>query len=320
MIAAMTEGSPIIEVVGVAKTYRRPLRPSRSIHAPRGVTLNVAQGESFGLLGPNGAGKTTLIKILLGIVHPSSGQASIFGHRAGDPRALARVGYLPENHRYPEFLTVEQTMHYFGRLSGLRGRELRRRTDRLLDLVRMSRWRAEKVKRLSKGMQQRLGLAQALVNEPGAVFLDEPTDGVDPLGRRDIRNVLLELRERGVTVFVNSHLLSEVERTCNRVGILKEGKLIYDGALSAYSDGKLRYRILLEAPAGDILSRLGPGVARADDDGNALVVTAGDLDRVNAVIDAIRAAEQRIVEVHPLKASLEDLFVHEIAEQQADRQ
>ncbi|MEL6615092.1 MAG: ABC transporter ATP-binding protein, partial [Bacteroidota bacterium] len=195
-----------IQTRGLAKTYSG--RPP--VVALRPLDLDVAPGEIFGLLGPNGAGKTTLVKLLLGIVHPTEGSATLFGTSVSSPEARQPVGFLPENHRFPGYLTARQTLDLFSRMAGVDGSL----APELLDKVRLSDAVDRKVKTFSKGMMQRLGLAQALMADPRLVFLDEPTDGVDPVGRREIRDLLLELAADGVTLFLNSHLLSEIERIC----------------------------------------------------------------------------------------------------------
>jgi ABC-2 type transport system ATP-binding protein len=203
----------------------------RPVRALQGIDLRVPRGSVFGLLGPNGAGKTTLVKILLGIAFPSGGRASVLGRTPGDVRAKARIGYLPENHRYPAHLTGAQVLHHFGRLSAIREPARSQRVDGLLRRVRMEEWGTTRSIKYSKGMMQRLGMAQAVLNEPDLLILDEPTDGVDPIGRHELRDLVLEQKERGATIFLNSHLLSEVERLCDRVAILKEGRLVRQGTL-----------------------------------------------------------------------------------------
>src|SRR6516225_11299422 len=201
--------SPAIEVESLSKTYRDGLFSRKTVEALRGVTFQVERGTIFGLLGPNGAGKTTLIKVLLGIVHKSGGKASLMGLPAGDRRGRRSVGYLPENHRIPRHHTANTALEYYGALSGMRGRDIRKRRPELLELVGLSAWGGSSVKKFSKGMLQRLGLAQALMHDPELLVLDEPTDGVDPVGRKHIRDVLRGMEERGLTIFLNSHLLAE---------------------------------------------------------------------------------------------------------------
>lgn len=217
-----------VTVRDLAKVYRGGLF-RRRVQALNGVSLDVPRGEIFGLLGPNGAGKTTLIKILLGIVRRSSGSASVLGHGVGDRRGRRAIGYLPESHRIPHHLTGNTALEYYGQLSGMPLTEIRAKRDGLLDTVGLGKWGRTPVRNYSKGMQQRLGLAQAMLHDPELLILDEPTDGVDPVGRAEIRDVLFQLKDRGKTVFLNSHLLQEIELVCDRVAILHAGLVRHVG-------------------------------------------------------------------------------------------
>src|SRR3954468_20784505 len=190
-----------IDLRHVAKVYRG------RVHALQGIEMRVRRGEVFGLLGPNGAGKSTLVKIIMTVIRPTPADGTLLGPPVGHKPTLARVGYLPENHRFPKYLTGRQTLEFFGGLSNVDRRTARRRADELLSTVGMTDWAKKKVSTYSKGMMQRIGLAQTMMADPDLIVLDEPTDGVDPVGRRDIRDVLLRLREQGKTVFLNSYLL-----------------------------------------------------------------------------------------------------------------
>ncbi len=284
--------------------------------ALRGLDLVVPRGQTFGLLGPNGAGKTTLAKLLLGIAFPTSGKASVLGRPTGHVATRRRIGYLPENHRYPPHLTGEQVLHHFGRLSGLRRPERTRRVEALLRRVRMEEWRAVRVHKYSKGMMQRLGMAQAILNEPDLLILDEPTDGVDPIGRREIRDLLLEQKQRGATIFLNSHLLSEVERLCDRVAILKEGALLREGGVSELTRPQAAWRIEVRPAAAEALQAAcrrvpGAGVVPGG------VEVSGDAGALNALIDALRGQGIEILAVVPRRDSLEDVFVKVLNEGEA---
>src|SRR5580658_10401490 len=235
-------GSFAIETRDLCKTYRDGWFGRRRVPALAGVTLSVARGEIFGLLGPNGAGKTTLIKVLLGLVHKSSGNAELLGRPAGDIEARRHIGYLPEQHRIPHHLTGNTALEYYGRLSNMSMSDVRRRRPELLELVGLRRWGRTLVRKYSKGMLQRLGLAQAMMHEPDLLILDEPTDGVDPIGRAEIRDILGRLKSQGKTIFLNSHLLQEIELVCDRVAILGRGKLRRMDTVSA-----LRQQTSLEA-------------------------------------------------------------------------
>src|SRR4051812_2614038 len=191
--------------------------------------MKVRAGEIYGLLGPNGAGKSTLVKIMMTVVRPTSVTGTLLGHPVGHKPTLARVGYLPEHHRMPQYLTGRQVLEFYASLAKVNAANRKRRADELLKTVGMSDWSNKKISSYSKGMLQRIGLAQALMNDPALVVLDEPTDGVDPVGRREIRDMLLALRQQGRTIFLNSHLLSELEMVCDRVAILVQGVVAMHG-------------------------------------------------------------------------------------------
>ena len=201
--------------------------------AVKGLTLQVEQGEVFGFLGPNGAGKTTSIKMLLGLVTPTSGTGLLLGAPLGDRASLARIGFLPEHFRFQEWLTANEFLELHGELLGMTSSDLKLRRDELLERVGLTDFRHKQLRTFSKGMLQRIGLAQALMNRPALVFLDEPTSGLDPVGRRLVRDIIHELRDEGTSVFLNSHLLSEIEVTCNRVAFIRHGEVIRVMEMSA---------------------------------------------------------------------------------------
>jgi ABC-2 type transport system ATP-binding protein len=222
---------PVIDVQDLRKTYRDGFLGRRRVEALKGVSFRVEPGTIFGLLGPNGAGKTTLIKVLLGIVRKTGGWAELLGGPAGDRRGRRRVGYLPESHRIPRHHSANSALEYYGSLSGMSGREIRRRRPEMLELVGLKDWGKTSVKSFSKGMLQRLGLAQALMHDPELLVLDEPTDGVDPVGRSEMRAALQRLKSEGKTIFINSHLLQEIELVCDRVVILVQGTVRREGLI-----------------------------------------------------------------------------------------
>lgn len=226
-----------INLKNVAKIYRG------RVHALQGIEMHVRRGEIFGLLGPNGAGKSTLVKIMMTVVRPTRAEGTVLGQPVGNKATLARVGYLPENHRFPRYLTGRQTLEFFGALAKVDRTTARRRAGELLQTVGMTDWADRKISTYSKGMMQRVGLAQALMNDPELVLLDEPTDGVDPVGRREILDVMGQLRSRGKTVFVNSHALSELESICDRVAILVKGLVATQGTIDELTIAKQRYEI-----------------------------------------------------------------------------
>ena len=247
MSVAPVSDSPIVNVDSVAKCYGSwSLRGSRRVQALNGVSLQASAGEVFGLLGPNGAGKTTLIKILLGVVSPTSGKASLFGEPAGSTLARSRVGYLPETLRVDRHHTARSALKYYGRLSSMGNRQIEKRSDELLELVGLRGRDRESLKRFSKGMNQRLGLAQALIHDPDLLVLDEPTDGLDPVGRSEVRKVIERLSESGKTIFLNSHILQEVEVVCTRVAILANGEIRGTGTIDELAGGETSDEVALD--------------------------------------------------------------------------
>ena len=302
----MGTSSAVIEVHGVVKEFRHWRRRLRALD---GVDLEVRAGEVFGLLGANGAGKTTLVKVLLGLSRPTEGEVRVRGRNPRQASARARIGYLPEGHRFPGYLTGDASLRLFGRLAGLPEIALDRRIPELLELVGLSERGRDRVGRYSKGMTQRLGLACALLDGPDVLLLDEPTDGVDPVGRRQIRDILLGARERGTTIFINSHLLSEVERTCDRVAILNGGRVLREGTVDGLTRPTQRYRLRLaggEPPPDDKMQAIGAQVLSSN---GALEVQVPDVETLNRLVDVLRAERLLIAEISPLRAALEDVFV-----------
>lgn len=237
-------GELAIDLTHVAKTYRG------RVQALRGISMQVRRGGVFGLLGPNGAGKSTLVKIMMTIISPTRCEGTLLGKPVGDKATLARVGYLPEHHRFPEYLTASQVLDYYASLASIPRAERKKRTPELLELVGLKDWSRKKVKGFSKGMRQRLGIANSLMNNPDLVVLDEPTDGVDPVGRRDIRAILQHLKDQGKTIFLNSHLLSELEMICDHVAILVQGLVSSQGTIAELTRESRRYEIEV-ATGGD---------------------------------------------------------------------
>ncbi len=265
-------------------------------------------GAKFGLLGPNGAGKTTFVKMLLSAVHPTAGSARLFGKDARLPQSRRPVGYLPENHRFPTYLTGTGMLDFYGALSGLSSQERRRRIPGMLELVGLSTWGPVRIKKYSKGMLQRLGLAQALIHHPKLLILDEPTDGVDPAGRREIRDILNRLTGKGVTVFLNSHLLSEVESFCDYVAIMRKGQLALEGKISnllAVSG----YTISASGVSDSALADIRRPAAAIQSTPQGIMIQSPDRDHANLVIDKIRAAGGFVDGLKPSGSSLEELFL-----------
>ena len=300
----MPDSDVLISVRGLAKSFGRRTR-SRALD---GVSLEVGRGTIFGLLGPNGAGKTTLIKILMGLVPGWEGEARVLGRPVGDAAARARIGFLPEAHRLPGYLTGRQVLRLFAMLSGRERAWVDERIPDWLARVGMSADADRKVREYSKGMQQRIGLAQALIHEPELVFLDEPTDGVDPLGRAAVREIVAGLRARSVTVFINSHLLMEVERMCDRVVVVDRGKILREGTVAELTPRTGRFAFEVE-PLPAELERLLAGLGRElvrSERGFELALAPEELDQV---VDRLRAARVSIRSLQPGKLSLEDAFI-----------
>jgi ABC-2 type transport system ATP-binding protein len=297
-----------IETAGLEKIYRSRFR-GREIKAISNLSLRVPEGVKFGLLGPNGAGKTTFVKMLLSAVHPTSGSATLFGRDAYVAEARRPVGYLPENHRFPTYLTGNSMLDFYAALSGIDSRERRQRIPELLELVGLKDWGDVRIKKYSKGMLQRLGLAQALFHRPRLLILDEPTDGVDPVGRRDIRAILDGLRQTGVTIFINSHLLSEVEAFCEYVAILKRGQLVLEGKISSLVRGR-GYRILVSGVSEIALANLkAHAISIEKSDSGFFQMTFATREEANGGIDRIRSIGGLIESVTPSVTSLEDVFI-----------
>src|SRR5438552_4483198 len=295
--------APAIEVRGLRKVYRTSVTRGR-ITALDGVDLSVAPGELFGLLGPNGAGKTTTVKILLGLTRPTEGAAFISGLSVDDPESRRSVGYLPEGHKIPGYLTARQALSIFGRMSGLDTATIRRRSGELLEVLRIAQWIDVRVKKFSKGMTQRLGLAIALIHSPKVLLLDEPTDGVDPVGRREIRDLLMEEAKNGTAVLLNSHLLSEIEMTCDRVAVLRSGKVVAQGTVDALTRRSAKYKVTATAVDDALLTQFGGERVNGH-----LELSVADLQQLNAFIDQIRARGGLVSELAPLRSTLEDVFV-----------
>ncbi|HUU28057.1 MAG TPA: ABC transporter ATP-binding protein [archaeon] len=297
----------IIESHGVIKDFKGVFRGK--LRALDRVDMAVGEGEIFGLLGPNGAGKTTLIKILLGLIYPTRGYATVSGVDVKDFRSRQKVGYLPENPYYPQYLNGSQVVRLFGKLGALGGVQLKERTAELLRKMKIDQWAEMKVKNYSKGMAQRLGLAQALINDPQIIFLDEPTDGLDPIGRQETRSVLIELRKAGKTVFLNSHLLSEVEMVCDRVAILDKGRLLAEGRLDELTSEANRFRIKCREIGPELEKAIEALTLSKKIDDGWLEITVETAGQLNQVIDSIRKAGLLIESIQPVKRSLESYFI-----------
>ncbi len=298
-----------LRIEDLGKTYRLGFR-MRRVTALHGLSLRVAEGSIFGFVGPNGAGKTTTIKILVGLIAPSRGRASIFGRPTSDPASRRMVGYLPENPAFHEFLRPLEVLALLGRLSGLSGGELRRRSDEVLELVGLSHARDLNVRKFSKGMVQRLGLAQAILHDPPLLILDEPMSGLDPIGRKDVRDLMLELRRRGKTLFFSTHILNDVETICDRVGMVLKGRLIAEGTLGSLLDGSVRSVELRCAGLGEEhFEALRSAAASGTRGPDGWSFSYADPDAANQAASRVLALGGRILALQPQRENLEQTFV-----------
>ena len=296
-----------IEAAGLEKIYRSRFRGSE-IKAVSNLSLRVPVGVKFGLLGANGAGKTTFVKMLLSAVNPTSGSAALFGKDARQAEARRPVGYLPENHRFPTYLTGYGMLDFYAALSGLEAIQRKRRIPELLDLVGLKDWGDVRIKKYSKGMLQRLGLAQALIHRPNLLILDEPTDGVDPVGRRHIRDILNGLTGTGVTVFINSHLLSEVEAFCEYVAILKRGELALEGKISVLLATR-GYQVVVSGITDEVLNEIRANGASISSQRDGVEIRVTNRDEANLVIDKVRQQGGFVESLSASTSSLEDVFI-----------
>jgi ABC-2 type transport system ATP-binding protein len=277
---------PAVEVKNLVKDFKGALGV-KNVRAVNDVSLQIAPGEVYGLIGPNGSGKSTTMKAVLGLVAPTSGATAIFGRNSLKVDSRNEVGFLPENPYFYRHLTAAETVRFYGKLCGMRGRKLKERIGELLELVGLQDARDRRLRGFSKGMLQRIGLAQAMVQDPRLLVLDEPTAGVDPTGSRQIRDLILELKNRGITVFLCSHLLEQVQQVCDRVGIIHQGVLVNEGRLDELISVENRTEIILENASENLL------------------------DQIRSLVDVTHQAE--VVSEGNARTTLEDLFLRETA-------
>ncbi|MBT4585218.1 MAG: ABC transporter ATP-binding protein [Phycisphaerae bacterium] len=292
---------PAINLVDIHKTYRG------KVHALRGVSLEVNDGEIFGLLGPNGAGKSTLVKIIMTVIYPTRASGTVLGLPIGHIDGLRKIGYLPEHHRFPGYLTGSQVLNYFSALSDVDRSTRKKRSSELLHRLGLGDWGKKKISTYSKGMLQRLGIAQALMNKPQLLILDEPTDGVDPVGRREIRDLLSELKAEGHAIFLNSHLLSELEMVCDRVAIMVKGKVTMQGTIDSLTNESKRIEIEVECSPPDWSHEAFDKV-----EGHTMTKLGDDTSSVQHLIDRLRAEQCTIRSIKPVRETLEDLFMRAV--------
>jgi ABC-2 type transport system ATP-binding protein len=299
-----------IETAGLVKIYRSQWK-RREVRAVNDISLRVPRATIFGLLGPNGAGKTTFVKLLLSAVRPTAGQALLFGRDAGEPEARRPIGYLPENHRFPTYFTGEGMLDFYAALSGLDATQRKKLIPEMLELVGLAQWGSVRLGKYSKGMLQRVGLAQALIHSPSLLILDEPTDGVDPVGRRNIRDILTRFEEKGVTIFINSHLLAEVEMFCREVAIIDRGKVALSGKVADLIAGK-GYRLTVAGAPENLVDQLRTRATSTAARNGFVDFQFPSREAVNQALDLLRAQQCEIEALAPTTSTLEDVFVRTV--------
>lgn len=303
----------VVETIELTKDYRLGFLRNRVKRALDRLNLSVGGGEVFGLLGPNGAGKTTALKLLFRLVFPTSGTARILGKELKDISVRFRVGYLPENPSFYDHLTAEEFLTYVGSLFGLSAAERRRRIGDLIDQLGLSASRNVPLRRFSKGMIQRVGIAQALINDPDLVFLDEPMSGLDPLGRREVREVILRLKERRKTVFLTTHILADAETLCDQVAVLHHGQLQGCGELNTIlSLGISTTELVIEGPSAKVMAELMPYTSSVVRTGERVRVEISVESKVEKTLEVILHNRAKLISVNPVKRSLEDYFVEKV--------
>jgi ABC-2 type transport system ATP-binding protein len=301
----------VLRAVGLAKTFRKPFTGKR-VEAVRGVSFEVQRGEIFGFLGPNGAGKTTSIKMVTGLIAPTQGTIQILGQPAPAPDVMGRVGFLPESPYVYPYLTPREFVSLCGRLSGLSGPSLRDRVVRVIERVGIGHAIDRAARSLSKGMLQRAALAAALVHDPELLILDEPMSGLDPVGRKEVRDLIVEEKQRGHTVFFSSHILSDVEMLCDRVCILRQGEVVVAGTLrELLVQNKRRSEVVVAGASDALREALAPAATTIRDAGGALVLDVEGDAAVRTVVEHALAQGARIESITPKRETLEDLFVRE---------
>jgi ABC-2 type transport system ATP-binding protein len=307
MAAIRTDGLTKFYPVG----FWRP-RPRLALDS---LTLEVAEGEVFGFLGPNGAGKSTTLKLLMRLMYPSAGRAEILGRPAGDLDVRRRTGFLPENPYFYDNLTAEEVLTYFAALFGYAPAERRTRVARVLDALGIGAERRLQLRKFSKGMVQRVGLAQAILNDPDVVFLDEPMSGLDPIGRRQVRELILQLRNRGCTVFFSSHVLSDAEALCHRVAILARGRLVGSGRLAEMVDFQIRgWELVVSDLSEPLVERVRPSLKNVTPlgDGRYELQLPAD-SSPERLMSELSSAGARLVSINPIRQTLEDVFLERVS-------
>ena len=301
---------PAIEILALEKTYTVGFWRKKPKHALRPLNLTIEEGEIFGFLGPNGAGKTTTLKLLMGLIFPTSGSARILGMEIDDPRMKAQIGFLPEQPYFYDYLTARELLEYFGQLSGVDSKQLSRKVNEVLQRVGLPDAGGVQLRKFSKGMLQRVGIAQAILHDPKVVFFDEPMSGLDPMGRREVRDLMEQLKHEGKTVFFSTHILSDAEALCDRVAIINKGELQGVGAvadLTSGVDGKVEL-VWQGTAVPASLRTLGAECHVTGDTVRAILPEASQ----DAAIDALRRERLRLISVTPVRTSLEDYYLQKL--------
>jgi ABC-2 type transport system ATP-binding protein len=308
--------SPAIRIEELTKDYAVGFWRKRPYRALDRLSLQVEPGEVFGFLGPNGAGKTTTLKLLMQLIFPTSGHAEVLGKPVGDVAARRRIGFLPENPYFYDYLSAEELLTYFAQLFGFSAAEQKARVSSLLDRVGIGAERRLQLRKFSKGMVQRVALAQALINDPDVIFLDEPMSGLDPLGRRDIRNLILELRDRGRTVFFSSHILSDAEALCSRVAVVAGGRLAASGRLADILAFEVRgWEIVVDGLKPEVLARVAAVARRRTEISPGRYALELPVEHPpEKLLAELTATGARLVSINPVRDTLEDFFVRRVAE------
>lgn len=304
------EPEKLIDVKGLKKTFTTGLFIRKRVEAVKGVSFDVRRGEIFGFLGPNGAGKTTTIKVLMGLIAPTAGEATLFGRAVPEPASREKVGFLPENPYVYPYLTPREFVTMCGRLSGMRGAALRARTVAVLTQVGIAYAADRQVRALSKGMLQRTGLAAALVSDPEMLVLDEPMSGLDPVGRKEVRDLIFEERDAGRTIFFSTHILGDVEAMCDRVTILRQGEAVVSGPLRTLLRGEvLRTDVVASGVGPELRAKLVKDGFTVKDRADVVLIEVEGDERVSELLSSLLAAGCTVVEVSPRRETLEDLFM-----------
>ncbi len=303
----------VIDIENLTKDFLVGFWRKRPVRALESLNLQVEKGEVFGFLGPNGAGKTTTLKLLMNLLRPTAGTARILGEPLNSVQMRRRIGYLPENPYFYDYLTPQELLTYVGTLFGMRQPSLSKRVSELLEQVGLTDSRRLQLRKFSKGMVQRIGIAQAIINNPEVVFLDEPMSGLDPLGRREVREVIASLKSQGVTVFFSSHILPDVETLCDRVGIMNHGRLQGAGALDQILKVNIEgHEIVLAGLDATVAASLSGMCDDYADLGDRLRLRAGSPEQVEAVLSCALSHGAELISINPIRASLEDYFLREV--------